>query len=118
MQVIEIEDDDENDDVEVEVDIDFPQATRAPRNTARNSDLPQCATVNNTWRRVFIPTVLAWLGSLDDPWLSSDLVTIPTLRKIWDAVYGENSPYTIVVNDPVWALVSTNSCAIYFLHSN
>ncbi|OJT11159.1 hypothetical protein TRAPUB_12315 [Trametes pubescens] len=100
--VIVIEDDGDDDE-------DFPQTTRAPRNTAKNSDLPQCATANNTWRRVFIPTLLAWLGSLDNPWLSSDIITVATLRKIWDAVYGADSPYTIVANDRVCGVVSTST---------
>lgn len=89
-------------------DEDFPQTGRAPRNTAKNSDLPDCAHVNNAWKRHFIPTLLAWLGSLENPWLSSDHITVTTLRKIWQAVYGDEDAYTIVANDRVCAVVSTN----------
>ncbi|KAI0650193.1 hypothetical protein C8Q79DRAFT_1006481 [Trametes meyenii] len=81
-------------------------ATVKSRAAPKNSDLPSAAHTHNAWRTKFIPTFLKALGTREDPWGISDRQTIGILQPIWDAIYGEDVPWTIEVNDAVHSLAT------------
>lgn len=71
----------------------------------KNSDLPKEVHEGNRWSGRFIPTLLQYLGTRIDPWVWTDRYAIATLQHIWDVVYGDSIPSTIVLNDAAYQLV-------------
>jgi hypothetical protein len=76
-----------------------------------NSHLPRSSLSNNSWCRVFIPTLINFLATYKDPWAIKDSEAIRAMQKIWDCVYLNrfgfpDIPYTVVANQAVFSVVS------------
>ncbi|KAG1869707.1 hypothetical protein C8R48DRAFT_771096 [Suillus tomentosus] len=56
-------------------------------NRYQNDDLPDGCQHNNTWRRVFIPTVAHWAGGDVEPWGPGDHELRDVMQNIWDHIY-------------------------------
>ncbi|KAI0644466.1 hypothetical protein C8Q79DRAFT_1011512 [Trametes meyenii] len=76
------------------------------RSAPRNSDLPDGAHRHNAWRAKFVPTFLKALGVLEDPWGVSDKRLLKILQEIWDAVYGNEIPLVVEINDAIHSLAT------------
>ena len=71
------------------------------------------------WRRIFLPTVLAIVGTFSNPWVS---LPVAPVQAAWDIVYGPKNRYgrafvwTFVKDDTLHKLVRilTLSIPIYF----
>lgn len=83
----------------------FKQNTKF-RREAKVSDLPDAARVDDAWTRVFLPTLLRYLGARSDPWFWQRSFAVSTLQAIWAAVYGEDLPFPLAMTDSILALVS------------
>lgn len=74
------------------------------------SNLPPSALRRDRWRRHYLPTVIRYFGTLDNPWNVDDEDDLKrVLMLIWEAVYGslaKEMPYTDNVHSVVRALVS------------
>jgi hypothetical protein len=81
------------------------KAGRGSRERAKNEDLPDGCQDQGRWRKIFIPTYITYLAGYKDGWIVGDTDAINALQKIWKAVYGDEIPYTIEVNDAVHAIV-------------
>jgi hypothetical protein len=73
-----------------------------------NSDLPNGAINNNTWRKKVIPTYIQYLAGLDvkETWTVGDKDSITLLQNIWNFTYGAELPHVVKVNGPVFLIVS------------
>ena len=54
----------------------------------KSADLPHGAHRENLWKGAFLPTLLEYLGRMDDPWTVSDHDFVHMLQEIWKEVYG------------------------------
>lgn len=71
------------------------------------TDLPAPAHLNNRWRKVFVPTLIRYMGTRARPWAWEDRPSIQSVQMIWDAVYGEGmAKHVVTFNDPVHFCVS------------
>ena len=70
-------------------------------------DLPAAAQINNRWRKVFVPTLIRYMGTRARPWAWDDHSSVNSVQMIWDAVYGGRVQHVITFNDPVHFCVST-----------
>lgn len=69
-------------------------------------DLPRGATTNNVWQRVFIPTLAHLSSTHGDPWEGfPDDILLETLQQIWDTVYEDSIPHSVVIGGPVYSIV-------------
>ena len=74
-------------------------------------DLPQGAHYDNRWDGVFIPTMLRYMGFQTNfsalAWEHE--FSIPFLRQIWTAVYGNSLSWTVQPQDLVYVKVSIDT---------
>jgi hypothetical protein len=71
----------------------------------KNEDLPEGATFNNIWRRVFIPTYMVYVASSEDPWSVNDEDAVAKMQLIWDAVYKGKITNNIRIDGVTFRLV-------------
>ncbi|TFK79729.1 hypothetical protein K466DRAFT_570065 [Polyporus arcularius HHB13444] len=64
-------------------------------------DLPPGAEDNNRWLGVFVPTLLKFLGSRQDPYYWKDDYSVLTVQAIWDVVYAGRIEWTVCCSDLV-----------------
>ncbi|KAI1783645.1 hypothetical protein LXA43DRAFT_1102274 [Ganoderma leucocontextum] len=73
---------------------------------AATSPLPTVVHDGNRWYGEFIPTIIQFLGTRSmSPWRLC-VRDLPTLQRIWAAVYGKTIPWIIEVNDRVYVSVT------------
>jgi hypothetical protein len=94
----------------VKIEEQIPQQSKAGRGSRerakfRNEDLPAGCQDQGRWRKIFIPTYITYLSGYKDGWVVGDTDAVNALQKIWKAVYRDEIPYTIEVNDAVHAIV-------------
>ena len=68
-----------------------------------NGDLPVGCERGNKWRRVFIPTYIAYVTGYMDAWFVEDDDAIAAMQVIWEVTYLNTnlSKHSIQVNDAV-----------------
>jgi hypothetical protein len=71
----------------------------------KNENLPEGATANNMWRRVFIPTYITYIASSEDPWVVDDDDALASMQIIWKAVYAQKLTHIITLNGAVFHIV-------------
>ena len=71
-----------------------------------NTNLPNGATNNNVWQRVFISTVAHLAGTYENAWSIPDDTLRAALQKIWDIIYKNSIPHTVDIGGPVYYIVS------------
>lgn len=96
--------------------------SRASSSTSKTSlgkksttnDLPDGAQDHDRWSSLFVPTLLRFQGCRHDPWTWDARGSVPVIQKIWDAVYGDSLPHTVVAGDNVHKVVcsSPTPCAL------
>ena len=67
-------------------------------------DLPEGATDENRWRKVFIPTFIHYVAQQNDAWGVRDEVVKPALQVLWDAIYPDIE-HKVKVDGAVFYLV-------------
>ncbi|PIL25426.1 hypothetical protein GSI_13316 [Ganoderma sinense ZZ0214-1] len=67
--------------------------------TWRWEDLPEGS--QRRWKSYVLPTLLRFQGAQRDPWTFPDVSSVPTMQRIWDAVYGDELPHEVVAGDCV-----------------
>lgn len=83
---------------------------------ATNGNLPSDAIAK--WRKVFVPTFGAYIGTKHDPWDIRDTETINAMRDCWKHVYQSTSAAEYHISgtsDPVFVVVSTLALVKYSL---
>ncbi|KAH9855116.1 hypothetical protein C2E23DRAFT_883088 [Lenzites betulinus] len=63
--------------------------------------LPAGAQEDDLWSTRFVPTLLKYQGCRQDPWTWDPVSSVDIVQKIWNRVYGERLPHTVVMNDNV-----------------
>lgn len=78
------------------------------------NDLPDGAQDHDRWSSLFVPTLLRFQGCRHDPWTWDARGSVSVIQKIWDAVYGDSLPHTVVAGDSVHKVVrfSLTSCSL------
>ncbi|KAG2335667.1 hypothetical protein BDR05DRAFT_1003682 [Suillus weaverae] len=76
-----------------EVQFDTPAKSVKPRAQYRTTDLPAPVQADQRWAKKFCPTVILWMGSLEDDlvWTITDVKLLEHVQIIFDAVYPELS---------------------------
>lgn len=106
--------------------VDASQALQIPqsnRNRSRSrsespgryrlEDLPGYPQSVRGWKKYFVPTLLLFQGAQPELWSWTDSVSVPLVQTmIWNATFGDEFPYTVVVNECVHSLVSASRIAI------
>lgn len=75
------------------------------RRNYNHSDLP--AGVMPKWGQIYVPTLLEFVGSLENPWKLSQPQLIAEQQSIWDRVFPELAPIEITDKHPVFFVVRT-----------
>ncbi|KAG1795903.1 hypothetical protein EV424DRAFT_1353337 [Suillus variegatus] len=80
-----------------EVQFDTPAKSVKPRAQYRTTDLPAPVQADQRWAKKFCPTVILWMGSLEEDfvWTITDVKLLEHVQIIFDAVYPELSLKTI-----------------------
>jgi hypothetical protein len=71
----------------------------------KNENILEGATVNNMWRRIFIPTYIMYIASSEDPWVVDDDDALASMQIIWKAVYAPKLTHIITLNEAVFHAV-------------
>ncbi|KAL6299567.1 hypothetical protein BKA93DRAFT_753308 [Sparassis latifolia] len=58
-----------------------------PAKGKKNVDLPMGAKAGQRWLHVFLPTLMKYMGTLDNPWVIGDAELVDALQIIWNTVY-------------------------------
>ncbi|KAI1786559.1 hypothetical protein LXA43DRAFT_1064989 [Ganoderma leucocontextum] len=107
-------------DSDIEVIENASQALQVPRSNRqsrsrsrsqspgryRQDDLPKGSQVEKRWKKYFVPTLLQYQGAQLEPWSWVDVTSVPTVQMIWDAIFGDDVPHTVVANDCVHGLAT------------
>ena len=67
------------------------------------------AAAHKTFRKVFIPTYVRYIGTLSNPWEPMDNDAQKVIMKCWAHVYGDTVPLNEMEKTVVYGLVSENS---------
>ncbi len=59
----------------------------ARRSDWKTDNLPIGATEGNKWRKIFVPTFGAYIGTKHAPWEVSDKGSLEALQSCWNHVY-------------------------------
>ncbi|KAF9522540.1 hypothetical protein CPB83DRAFT_887471 [Crepidotus variabilis] len=88
--------------------IDAPsKQLKAPRQTVRNSDLHLNKDDQNTWTRVLVPTVLAYVGSNRTPWdTGSDNKFLEDFKLIFKGIFPDLSEHDITCTSSEHRLIN------------
>jgi hypothetical protein len=94
----------------VKIEDQIPQQSKAgcgswERAKFKNEDLPAGCQDEGRWHKIFIPTYIIYLSSYKNGWVVGDMDAVNALQKNWKAVYRDEIPYTIEVNDAVHAII-------------
>ncbi|KAG8214014.1 hypothetical protein J3R82DRAFT_10769 [Butyriboletus roseoflavus] len=71
-----------------------------------DTNLPNGVTNNNMWQHIFISTVACLASTYKNAWSISNNSLQAMLQKIWDIVYKNSIPHTIIIGGPVYYIVS------------
>jgi hypothetical protein len=87
------------------------------RKRATIQNLPRGANNDAEWARLVIPNFIRLLLAGEQPWLIGDDVIISELQKVWNHVYGNKLPFTIMKGTVPFELVRnlSGSCLIILL---
>jgi hypothetical protein len=61
---------------------------------------------NGSWRRVFVPTYLAYAAAHDDPWAILDSDAVNVLQLIFNTVYKGMARHKVKASEAVHYIVS------------
>ncbi|GBE77215.1 hypothetical protein SCP_0100870 [Sparassis crispa] len=61
--------------------------TKPAKGKKKNVDLPMGAKAGQRWLHVFLPTLMKYMGTLDNPWVIGDAELVDALQIIWNTVY-------------------------------
>lgn len=64
----------------------MPKRSRRPRYTVADLPFPRGGKDAQTWRRLFVPSLLAWAGSQDDPFGTNSQMDTE-IDTIWQHIY-------------------------------
>ncbi|GBE84412.1 hypothetical protein SCP_0603910 [Sparassis crispa] len=73
--------------VERDDDEDLNGEESGRRNKITVKALPPAAQKHDRWRRRFMPTIVRFIGAVDNPWNVDEDVFRDALERIWDVVY-------------------------------
>lgn len=93
------------------VQFDTPAKSVKPRAQYRNTDLPVPVQGDQRWTKKFLPTVLLWMGSLENDlvWTIADANLLEQIQVVFNVVYPELS-IQLAQNGVVFSLVCSFSC--------
>lgn len=89
------------------VQFDTPAGSVKPRAQYRTTDLPAPVQADQRWAKKFCPTVILWMGSLEDDlvWTITDVKLLERIQIIFDVVYPELS-LKVAQNGVIFSLAS------------
>ncbi|KAG2152690.1 hypothetical protein DEU56DRAFT_727716, partial [Suillus clintonianus] len=70
-----------------------------------NTDLPPGCHEDGKWARVFIPTILLWLGAQEELWTIADIKLLDACKEIFKVVYGDIC-YNLTISGSVFGVVT------------
>jgi hypothetical protein len=77
------------------------------KDRAGNDNLPSGALNGGRFRKIYIPTVIAYISAFSDAFKFSDEDLLHVYWASWDTVYGNTIPCAIEVGDAVFNIVSS-----------
>jgi hypothetical protein len=78
--------------------------SRRPRARWTTDDLPEGATDERRWRKVFVPTFIHYVAQQNDPWGVRGELVKPALQIAWDNIY-PHIKHQVKSDGPVFHLV-------------
>jgi hypothetical protein len=88
--------------------VEHLQQRSGKHNKYLNDDLPHGCLEEARWRKHFIPTFLGYVAWQPDPWVLDEANTTLALQLIWNVLYGNSIPHTVVAHDAVYSIVSNH----------
>ncbi|KAN0074470.1 hypothetical protein V8E55_011882 [Tylopilus felleus] len=73
-----------------------------------NEDLPEGATTDNIWRRLFISALAHFFAGYDNPWAINTNKFVSILQEIWNVIYEEKIEHTVTSNGAVFHMAKQN----------
>ncbi|KAF7979333.1 hypothetical protein HWV62_42749 [Athelia sp. TMB] len=97
--------DSEPDIIEID-DTPVPKRIQKKENGVKttNNDLPIGCLDEGKWLKVFIPTVVYFLSSQENPWSIADRIMKKALQAIFNTVYKGKVEHEVVAGDSVWCV--------------
>ncbi|KAH7902864.1 hypothetical protein BJ138DRAFT_1200380 [Hygrophoropsis aurantiaca] len=81
-----------------------------PRSQYRHEHLPKGVNFGGKWKKIFIPTVILYLGGLAECWPSSEDVLAAALQTIFDIVYDGILEHKVTTEGAVFAVTLQRLC--------
>jgi hypothetical protein len=87
--------------------------TRVGQKKFVNSQLPMGCGTGNRWRRIFVPTYVAYVAGSKDPWFMDEDAAVVAMQHIWDKIFVDvdtgSIPHVVQINEAVFSIV----CQLY-----
>ena len=71
-----------------------------------NKHLPDGSHIDNTFRSVYVPSLVHWWGGHVDPWSVDPTKLQDAMQSVWNVVYRNRIEHEVTIKGPVYAVVS------------
>ena len=79
---------------------------KGPSKKFTNKNLPDGSHVGNTFRSIYVPSLVHWWGGHVDPWSVDPTELQDAMQSIWNVVYCNRIEHEVTVKGAVYAVVS------------